>query len=434
MQNIFLDNRNFSNSILTNFVIIIISNLLFALVCKYLKKLMEIGVKYMQFIHNVSNYLNEAIKLRRWLHQHPEKGFNEFKTSEFIINYLNALNIKYTKSGTTGIVAELNTGRPGKTIALRADIDALPVTEETNLPFESLNKGFMHACGHDSHTAILMTTIKFIKENLHHYNGCFRFLFQPAEETPPGGAIELIKNGALQGVDYVYGLHCSPEIPVGSISVIDGPMMAAADKFEVTIIGKGGHGASPHQTVDAVLLATQVINNLQTIVSRNVNPQHAAVLTIGKINGGFRFNVIAEKVELAGTVRTLRPKVRELVKARIEEVIANTVKAQGGNYEFTYTDGYPPLINHKDNVDVLRNVGKKLLGEDKVIEIPFASMLGEDFAYYVEEKPGSFFRLGTKLKQGEQYPLHHSKFTIEEEGLAYGIKMFAGLLHYHNKN
>ncbi|QOR36585.1 amidohydrolase [Clostridium sp. 'deep sea'] len=388
----------------------------------------------MDFINNANNYLDEAIKLRRWLHQHPEKGFNEFKTSEFIVSYLNELNIKYTKSGATGIIAELNTGRPGKTIALRADIDALPVIEETKLPFKSQNEGFMHACGHDSHTAMLMTTIKFVKDHLHEYNGCFRFLFQPAEETPPGGAIQLIDDAALQGVDYVYGLHCSPEVPVGSISVIDGPMMAAADKFEATIIGKGGHGASPHQTVDAVVLAAQVINNLQTIVSRNVNPQHAAVLTIGQINGGFRFNVIAEKVELAGTVRTLLPEVRELVKSRIEEVIANTVKAQGGDYQFTYTNGYPPLINHKESVDVLRNVGNKLLGEGKVIEIPFASMLGEDFAYYVQDKPGSFFRLGTKLKQGEQYPLHHSKFTIEEDALTYGIKMFAGLLHFHNKN
>ena len=387
----------------------------------------------MEFIKNTSNYVNEVIELRRWLHQHPEKGFNEFKTSDFICNYLDQLNISYKKSDKTGIIAEINTGRAGKTIALRADIDALPVVEETNLPFKSQNQGFMHACGHDSHTAMLMATIKFVKEHLNEYKGSFRFLFQAAEETPPGGAIALINDGALKGVDYVYGLHCSPELPVGSISVIDGPMMAAADKFEATIIGKGGHGASPHQTVDAVVLTAQVINNLQTIVSRNVNPQHAAVLTIGQISGGFRFNVIAEKVKLGGTIRTLLPEVRELVKAKMQNIIKNTVKAQGGDYEFTYTNGYPPLINHKESVDVLRKVGKELLGERNVKEIPFASMLGEDFAYYVEQKPGSFFRLGTKLRQGEQYPLHHSKFTIDEDALEYGIKMFVGLLYYHNK-
>lgn len=386
----------------------------------------------MDFLTKTKELNDEVIKLRRWLHQHPEPGFKEFKTSQFIKDYLTEHGIQYRDSYKTAVIAEIDTKREGKTVALRADMDALPILEANEVPYKSLNEGYMHACGHDSHTAILLATARFIKENIDQYNGKIRFLFQPAEESPPGGALPMIKDGALLGVDYVYGLHNNPEIAVGSISVIDGPMMAAADRIEIKIIGKGGHGASPHQTIDPVVIASQVINNLQVIVSRNLNPQDAAVVTIGKITGGFRFNVIAPEVALDGTVRTLLPETREMVKERIEEIVANTVRAHGGDYEFVYTYGYPPLINHKDNMDIVREVGSKVLGEKNVVELPYASLGGEDFSYFLNEKPGAFFRLGIKQQEKEQFPLHNARFDIDESGLEYGIKMFAGICYKHN--
>ena len=388
----------------------------------------------MDFIQHTSEYADLVRDFRRWFHRHPEAGFEEFETSNYIKAYLNKNNIPFQAVGATGVIAELDTGRPGKTIALRADIDALPILEANDLEFKSENEGFMHACGHDSHAAILLASCKFFQDHLDEYNGKIRFLFQPAEESPPGGALDLMAAGALDGVDHVYGLHCNPEIPVGSISVINGPMMAAADRFKIKVIGSGGHGASPHQTVDAVILAAQLINNLQVIVSRNVNPQHAAVMTIGKINGGFRFNVIAETVELEGTVRTLLPEVRKQVEERMEEIIKGTVLAHGATYEFDYEYGYPPLRNHVANMDIVRKIGYELLGQDQVVELPFASMGGEDFSYYLEEKPGAFFRLGIMHTDQRQYPLHNDKFNLNEAGLEYGIKMFAGIVKYHTYN
>src|SRR6056297_343781 len=386
----------------------------------------------MDFIKKTSELKDEVIRLRRWLHQHPEPGFEETETSQFIKDYLQKHEIEFRSSYKTAVIAEIDTKREGKTVALRADIDALPIKEENDVSYKSQNEGYMHACGHDSHTAILLATARFIKENIDKYNGKIRFLFQPAEESPPGGAAPMIEDGALEGVDYVYGLHNNPEIDPGAISVIDGPMMAAADRVEIKVIGEGGHGASPHQTIDPVVIASQVINNLQVIVSRNLNPQDAAVVTIGVINGGFRFNVIAPEVSLDGTVRTLLPETREKVKNRIEEIVANTVKAHGASYEMKYTYGYPPLINVKENMDIVRSVGKEVLGEDNVIELPYASMGGEDFSYFITEKPGAFFRLGIKQYDKKQYPLHNAKFDMDESGLEYGIKMFAGICYKHN--
>jgi amidohydrolase len=387
----------------------------------------------MNFITNTEQLREEVRELRRWLHQHPEPGFEEFETSKFIRDYLSKHEIWFRECTETGVLAEIDTKRDGKTVAFRADIDALPIIEANDVSYKSKNEGYMHACGHDSHTAVLLATAKFIKENIEEYSGKIRFLFQPAEESPPGGAKPMIVDGALEGVDYVYGLHCNPEIEVGQIAVINGPMMAAADRIEIKIIGKGGHGASPHQTIDPVVIASQVINNLQVIVSRNLNPQDAAVVTIGKLEGGFRFNVIAPEVNLDGTVRTLTPETREKVKSRIEEIVKGTVSAHGADYEFKYTYGYPPLINHDEHVDFIREVGSSLLGDKGVIELPFASLGGEDFSYFVEEVPGAFFRLGIKMTDSEQYPLHNAKFDMDEAGLEYGIKMFAGIAYKHNK-
>ncbi len=386
----------------------------------------------MEFLAKTMNLKEEVVNLRRWLHQHPEPGFEEYETSKFIKDFLEENNISYRECTKTGVLAEIDTKREGKTIALRADIDALPILEANDVPYKSKNEGYMHACGHDSHTAVLLATAKFIKENIDKYSGKVKFIFQPAEESPPGGAKPMIEDGVLCGVDYIYGLHCSPDIEVGKIAVIDGPMMAAADRIEIKIIGKGGHGASPHQTIDPVVIASQVVNNLQIIISRNLNPQDAAVISIGKIEGGFRFNVIAPEVSLDGTVRTLLFETRDAVKQRIEQIVKSTVAAHDADCEIKYTNGYPPLINHNEHVDIIRAVGGSILGQDNVVELPYASLGGEDFSYFVEKIPGAFFRLGIKLEDKEQYPLHNAKFDMNEEGLEYGIKMFAGLVYSHN--
>ncbi len=373
----------------------------------------------------------ELSRVRRHFHQNPEPGFAERDTANYICEYLDALGVKYERVGQTGVVATLDTGRSGPTVALRADIDALPVAEANNCEYKSQREGFMHACGHDAHTATLLVSSRFLQQHLDKFNGRIKLLFQPAEESPPGGAVELIKAGALQDVEAVYGLHVTPDLPVGQIGIITGPMMAAADRFEIKITGRGGHGASPHQTTDAVLVGCQLVNNLQSIVSRNLNPLDSAVVTVGQIKSGFRFNVIAETCIMDGTVRTLRPETRQMVRERLEEIIQGTVQAHKASYELEYEYGYPALINPPEGADIVRQVGRQLLGDEGVYELPWPSMGGEDFSYYLEHAPGAFFRLGTQLSDREQFPLHNPRFDLDEKALVHGVSMFAGLVWHH---
>lgn len=373
----------------------------------------------------------ELIRVRRHLHQNPEPGFQEHDTANYICEYLQSLGIDHERVGQTGVVATLDTGRKGPTVALRADMDALPVIEESDCEYRSQRSGFMHACGHDAHTATLLVTGRFLKQHLDLFDGRVKLLFQAAEESPPGGAVDLIKAGALQGVDAVYGLHVTPELPVGQIGIITGPMMAAADRFSIKIIGRGGHGASPHQTTDAVLVGCQLVNNLQSIVSRNLNPLDSAVVTVGQIKSGFRFNVIAETCVMDGTVRTLTPETRKMVRERLDEIVKGTVQAHKAGYELEYEHGYPALINPQEGADTVRHVGRQVLGEAGVHELPWPSMGGEDFAYYLEQVPGAFFRLGIRLSSREQFPLHNSRFDLDERALVHGLRMFAGLVMHH---
>ena len=376
----------------------------------------------------------ELVRVRRHLHQHPEVGFCEENTSAFVCDYLTALGINHQRLGKTGVVAELDSGRPGLTVALRADMDALPVQEMNELDYASKNPGVMHACGHDAHTTTLLVTAKFLKENIDCWNGAVKLLFQPAEEAPPGGAKDLIAAGVLNGVGAIYGLHVSPDITVGQIGLSAGPIMANSDNFRIRLIGSGGHGAAPHQTIDAVAITCQLVNSLQTIVSRNVNPAESAVLTVGKISGGTRFNIVAESCELLGTVRTLSHETQELVRGRILALTKAAAEANGASYEFEYNYGYPAVINPEAGVAIVRQVGAEVLGADNVVQLQHPSMVGEDFGYYLKQTPGAFFWLGVHAADGPYYPLHNPRFNLEERAMVIGVRLFAALVDYHSKN
>ncbi len=383
------------------------------------------------WLTGVQELMPQLSSVRRHLHQNPEVGFDEKDTARFISEFLQTNDIPFERVGETGIVATLDSNRAGGAIALRADIDALAISEASETEYASQRPGVMHACGHDCHTAILMLTAKFLKEHMYRFCGTVKFLFQAAEEVPPGGAVQLIEAGALEGIDAIYGLHVSPEMVAGQISVRNGAMLAAADQFHVEVVGRGGHGASPHQTVDAVMIACQLVNNLQTIVSRNLSPLEPAVISVGQINAGYRPNVIAETCTMEGTVRTLSEETRNRVRDRLKKVIQGTAEMHGAEAIMTYEEGYPPLINPEHSADIIRQVGHRVLGPGAVQELEVPSMGGEDFAYYLQRVPGAFFRLGTKIVEREQFPLHNPRFDLDEGAMVYGVRMFAGLVDHH---
>ncbi len=383
------------------------------------------------WLTGVQELMPQLSSVRRHLHQNPEAGFDEKDTARFISEFLQTNGIPFERVGETGIVATLDSNRAGGAIALRADIDALAISEASETEYASQRPGVMHACGHDCHTAILMLTAKFLKEHMYRFCGTVKFLFQAAEEVPPGGAVQLIEAGALEGIDAIYALHVSPEMVAGQISVRNGAMLAAADQFHVEVVGRGGHGASPHQTVDAVMIACQLVNNLQTIVSRNLSPLEPAVISVGQINAGHRPNVIAETCTMEGTVRTLSEETRNRVRDRLKKVIQGTAEMHGAEAIMTYEEGYPPLINPEPSADIIRQVGHRVLGPGAVQELEVPSMGGEDFAYYLQRVPGAFFRLGTKTVEREQFPLHNPRFDLDEGAMVYGVKMFAGLVDHH---
>jgi amidohydrolase len=386
-----------------------------------------------KWIESAEVLLPELIRVRRHLHQHPEVGFTEEKTAAFVSEYLTDLGLTPERVGQTGVVAWIDSGRPGAVVALRADMDALPVQEQNECDYVSQHPGVMHACGHDAHTATLLGTAHFLQKHRDQWSGRVRLLFQPAEEAPPGGALDLIAAGALNDVDAVYGLHVSPDIPVGRIGVSAGPIMANSDNFRIKLTGRGGHGAAPHQTVDAVVIACQLVNNLQTVISRNVNPVESAVLTVGMISGGTRFNIVAESCELRGTVRTLSRKTQEMVRERIQALAKASADGHGATFEFEYNYGYPAVINPEAGVTIVEQVGRAVLGAEGVVQLQSPSMVGEDFGYYLREKPGAFFWLGVRGENMPYYPLHNPHFNLDESALVNGVKLFAALVDCHSR-
>ena len=376
---------------------------------------------------DIKNIEKNIIDWRRDFHQYPELGFDEHRTSKIIGEALKEMGLAPQMNvGKTGVTADLTFGE-GPTIALRADMDALPMQETSGLDFSSKHDGVMHACGHDGHMAMLLGAAKVLTQNGDSLNGTVRFIFQPAEEGA-GGARYMIQDGCLDSVDEIYGIHVWNYQPVGEVGITDGPVMAAADMFKINIKGIGGHGAAPQGTVDAVVVASHLIQVLQTIVSRNTNPLEGTVVTVGKINGGHNFNIIADEVTLSGTARAYTEENRNLIKTRMAEIIDGVAKTFGAEISFDYEDGYPPTINHTDPVNKVLKAAERVVGEKA--GMPYLSMGGEDFSYYLQKIPGCFFFVGSAPNDQKLFetPHHCSHFTMDERALLVGPSIYLNLV------
>ncbi|MFQ6678360.1 MAG: M20 family metallopeptidase [Fidelibacterota bacterium] len=370
---------------------------------------------------------DEIISTRRDIHKHPEMGFNVHRTAELVANRLNDLGLDVqTGVGKTGVVADLNSGH-GPTIALRADMDALPIQETSHCDYKSVHDGIMHACGHDGHTAMLLGAAKILANKKNKIQGTVRFLFQPAEEGD-GGATYMIKDGCLDGVDEIYGIHLWNYQKYGEVGVKEGSILAAADEFQIIIKGVGGHGAAPQGTVDSVVVSAHLITALQTIVSRNTNPLESTVVSIGMINGGYNFNIIADEVKLKGTARSYTEENRQLIKSRMNEIITGMGQSFNAEIILEYRNGYPPTVNDSGIVNKLMKSARKIVSEG--VGSPYLSMGGEDFSYYAQEIPGCFFFVGSAPEDQpfRSVPHHCSHFDIDERALSVGASIFVQLI------
>jgi amidohydrolase len=388
-----------------------------------------------QLFKRLAEYNSEMIEIRRHLHQNPELSFEEVETPRFIADYHTKLGLEVrTGVGGRGVVAKLKGGKPGRTVALRADFDALPIQEENDLPFKSKVPGVMHACGHDGHTATLLVLAKVLTEMKAELDGNIVFIHQHAEELAPGGAIAMIEDGCLDGVDVIYGTHLWATMATGTVGYRTGPVMAAADSFTIKIQGKGGHGAQPHKTKDSIVIGSQLVTNLQQIISRRVNPLEAAVVSIGAFEAKNAFNVIADTAQLTGTVRTFKDEVRSAIEQEIDRVAKGTCLAADATYEYIFKRGYPPVVNHKEDTEFIVNAAKNVPGV-KLEEIE-PEMGGEDFAYYLQRVQGTFFFTGAEDSTwDETYPHHHPKFKINEDALLVAANVLgAATLTYLKKN
>ena len=368
---------------------------------------------------------DDIIALRREIHREPELGFDTEKTAEKVLNALDGLPLKIqTGVAENGVVATLKGERDGPTVALRADMDALPIHEETDLPFASETDGKMHACGHDGHTSMLVGAARALcQDHLRkRLNGTVKFVFQPAEEGQAGGRA-MVEEGVAEGVGSIFALHLWPGLPFGKVAAKDGPIMAAADAFEMTIRGSGGHGAMPHLTADAIAIAAQIVTALQTIISREVDPVEPAVLTVGEISAGSAFNIIPETARLGGTVRTFDSDLREKIPERIEELARGVAKGMRGDAELDYRFSYPVTSNDTDASKLALGVAGELFDEERAVELTHPSMGAEDFAFFLEKVPGAFIWLGV----GDVSGLHTPKFAFDEEILPQGAALLTAL-------
>lgn len=376
------------------------------------------------------NMNDQIVQWRRGLHQIPELGFETPRTEQFILERLSAFGVDEIRhgNGKRGIVALIRGNQPGKVLGIRADYDGLNMTEDTGLPFASTN-GNMHACGHDAHAAILLATAKILTENRENFKGAVKLLFQPSEENGQG-ALAMIEDGALESpaLDDIIGLHTGSlwkGVTAGEAGYRFGAIMAAADWFTVTFNGRGGHGATPHLTVDPITMAAQAISAMQLIVSRETSPLDSGVVTVGTIQGGTMPNIIAPACTIAGTIRTLSPETRKRTDERVREICEGTARALGGNADVSFTYGPPPLINDRAMTERLKTAMEDVLGADRVREVVEPTMGGEDMAFFQEKVPGSFFFLPTTFGDERDYPHHHPKFDVNEEVLWIGAAVMA---------
>jgi amidohydrolase len=370
---------------------------------------------------NSKNLKNWLINVRRDFHQYPELGTQEFRTHDKICEYLNEMNILHRTSFNTGVIGEIEGENKNITIALRGDIDALPILDLKNTEYSSKNIGLCHACGHDVHTTILLGIAKYFYETNTKPPVNIRLIFQPAEETV-GGAKPMIDDGALNEVQSIYGLHVDETIDVGKIGIKYGPMNASSDTLKIKIKGESCHGAYPSRGIDALLIASHVIIALQSIVSRNLDAREAGVITIGTINGGTAGNIIANEIELKGTLRTLDPEVRTRMKNRIKEIVTTLPIAFGGKGEINIEPGYTALINHDKSVDIIKKSATEIFGEDSICEKKLANMGVEDFAYFIENTEGAFFTLGIRNPEKKiTAQAHNGNFDIDEDAIINGV-------------
>ncbi|MCM3145673.1 M20 family metallopeptidase [Brevibacillus sp. MER 51] len=373
----------------------------------------------------VEEIKDQVIAWRRYLHENPELSFHEEKTAQFVYETLLSFgNLEVSRPTKNSVMARLIGSQPGKVLAMRADMDALPITEENTFEFVSKNPGVMHACGHDGHTSMLLGTAKLLSGMKDQIKGEVRFFFQHAEEVYPGGAEEMVQAGVMDGVDMVIGTHLWSTMEFGTVGICPGPMMAAPDTFWITVLGKGGHAALPHETIDSIAIAAQVVTNLQHIVSRNADPLDNLVLSVTQFVGGTTHNVIPGAVEICGTVRSFDKNLRESVPGLMERVIKGITEAHGAGYKFKYEFGYRPVINDAEVTKLMEEVVEESLGAEWV-EHMRPTMGGEDFSAFQQKAPGCFFYVAAGNKEkGITYPHHHPRFTIDEDALEVGVKMF----------
>lgn len=377
---------------------------------------------------DVGKTTERVVSWRRHLHRNPELSFKERETADFVFETLSSFpGLSLKRPTPTSVVATLAGGAPGKTIAIRADMDALPIQEETELPYASRMPGVMHACGHDSHTAMLLAAAQVLSEEAESLRGEIRFVFQHAEEVLPGGASEVLASGALDGVDFIVGAHVMPQFEAGSFGVVSGPAMASPDIFEAEIIGKGGHAAMPHTTVDPIAIGAEVVSAFQRIISRGTNPLDSAVLSVTQFIAGTAFNVIPSTARLVGTVRTFTAATRKSIREQMERVLAGITVAHGANYRLKYLNSFPPVNNDPElTAAVERSIGLTM-GEGAVRKVE-PLMAGEDFAVYQQKIPGCFYFVGVgNQEKGITFPLHHPRFDLDEGALILGVRVLVGI-------
>ncbi len=378
---------------------------------------------------------SQLVQWRRHLHQYPELGFQEKLTAKFVAQKLQEWAIDHqTDIAKTGIVATINSSHPGPVLAIRADMDALPIQEENSILYRSRHDGVMHACGHDGHTAIALGTAYYLETHRNSFRGTVKIIFQPAEEHP-GGAKPMIEAGVLKNpdVDAIIGLHLWNRLPVGTLGVRSGALMAAVECFRCDIFGKGGHGAMPDQTIDAVLVSAQVVNALQSIVARNVNPLDSAVVTVGELKAGTALNAIADRAYLSGTVRYFNPTLEGYLSQRVEEVIAGVCQSYGAKYELDYWQLYPPVINDTNIAELVRSVALQVVETPQGVVPECQTMASEDMSFFLKEVPGCYFFLGSaNEKQGLDFPHHHPRFNFDESALSTGVEMFVRCVEKFN--